>query len=89
MDRNSAIGLTLIAALLLAYFYWFAPQPQAPSTEKTAQTQQVEKPSGFAPESAQPDSLTIASYGDLSAYASGNETPLTIETEDLNVSSKK
>ena len=28
MDRNSAIGLTLIALLLLGYFYWFSPPPQ-------------------------------------------------------------
>lgn len=27
MDRNSAIGLTLIAVLLWVYFTWFAPQP--------------------------------------------------------------
>jgi YidC/Oxa1 family membrane protein insertase len=27
MDRNSAIGLTLIAALLLVYFYFFAAKP--------------------------------------------------------------
>ena len=26
MDKNSAIGLTLIAALLLVYFYWFSPK---------------------------------------------------------------
>jgi uncharacterized membrane protein YukC len=25
MDRNSAIGLTIIAVLLMAYFYWVAP----------------------------------------------------------------
>ena len=33
MDRNSAIGLTLIAALLLAYFYWFSPKPQPQSSQ--------------------------------------------------------
>jgi YidC/Oxa1 family membrane protein insertase len=27
MDRNSAIGLTLIAVLLLVYFNFFAPEP--------------------------------------------------------------
>ena len=37
MDRNSAIGLTLIAFLLLAYFYWFSPSTQ-PADQQAAQT---------------------------------------------------
>lgn len=28
MDRNQAIGLTLMAVVLLIYFVWFAPQPE-------------------------------------------------------------
>lgn len=42
MDRNSAIGLTLIAVLLLVYFNWFAPQPPvetgAPVTQSLTPT---------------------------------------------------
>ena len=30
MDKNSAIGLTLIALLLLVYFYFFSPAPVPP-----------------------------------------------------------
>ena len=36
MDRNSAIGLTLIAVLLIGYFYWFSPQPQPVTPNVTA-----------------------------------------------------
>ncbi|HYG03897.1 MAG TPA: membrane protein insertase YidC [Chryseosolibacter sp.] len=87
MDRNSAIGLTLIAALLLVYFYWFAPAP-SPEQVKPQQTfQQPEEPqeSGNQETVATSDSLLNLSYGDLSAYAKGdiNQTP--IETEDLRI----
>jgi YidC/Oxa1 family membrane protein insertase len=87
MDRNSAIGLTLIAALLMAYFYWFSPVPQpqpqsskaplAPS-EMGAQdsTQQTPVPS---------DSVLDATYGDLSASMRGQETKTEIENEDLRL----
>jgi YidC/Oxa1 family membrane protein insertase len=89
MDRNSAIGLTLIAVLLLVYFYWFSakPQPQAPAPAVT------EAPSPLAADStkqteqqtAVPDSLLNASYGDLSSFARGNEKTTLIETEDLRI----
>jgi len=40
MDRNSAIGLTLIAVLLLLYFNFFAPEPpkETPATITTETT---------------------------------------------------
>lgn len=37
MDRNSAIGLTLIAVLLWVYFTWFAPQPPTQPTSPVGQ----------------------------------------------------
>lgn len=89
MDRNSAIGLTLIAALLLAYFYWFSPKPQPQSTqpavteetpaESTPQQQPGEEP-------AVEDSLLSSSYGDLSSFARGSEEVTPVETEDLSIS---
>src|SRR5687767_3918103 len=86
MDRNSAIGLTLIAALLLAYFYWFSPKPQPQSTSPVA----TESPSPTAPDSAAQqdvvaDSVLASNYGDLSSFARGTEKTTTIETEDLRV----
>jgi YidC/Oxa1 family membrane protein insertase len=84
MDRNSAIGLTLIAALLLAYFYWFAPQTQPPVTSTSDSTITSTPQSPLQPTAAQ-DSARAASYGDLSASVTGNESPTTIETEDLKI----
>lgn len=90
MDRNSAIGLTLIAVLLLVYFYWFSPQPQ-PAAQRPADTETVDpteklpdvKPSPRA--QTQNDSLLSATYGDLAAFATGSESISSIETNDIRV----
>jgi YidC/Oxa1 family membrane protein insertase len=85
MDRNSAIGLTLIAALLLVYFYWFAPKP---STEQQQQPTEIAatRPDSTQQTIAPQDSASIAAtYGDLSNYAQGTEKTTTIENEDLRI----
>jgi YidC/Oxa1 family membrane protein insertase len=90
MDRNSAIGLTLIAALLLVYFYWFSPQPQPPAEQKSA-TESTPKVASDSLKSAtaiqqqKPDSVLAASYGDLSGFVNGLDSTITIETEDIKV----
>ncbi|WP_276374753.1 membrane protein insertase YidC [Chryseolinea sp. H1M3-3] len=88
MDRNSAIGLTLIAALLMAYFYWFSPVPPPPTPQRssvpsemgaqdsTRKDQQTTIPN---------DSVLAATYGDLSATMKGQESPLVVENEDLKL----
>ncbi|HYG21129.1 MAG TPA: membrane protein insertase YidC [Ohtaekwangia sp.] len=85
MDRNSAIGLTLIAVLLLAYFYWFSPTAKPP----VQQPAQVEAPATApkeAPAEAEvPDSTLAANYGGLSAAMKGQETFTTIETKDIRI----
>ncbi|MEX1241036.1 MAG: membrane protein insertase YidC [Cyclobacteriaceae bacterium] len=86
MDRNSAIGLTLIAALLLAYFYWFSPKPQPQATAPVT----TESPSQSVPDSAAQqdvvaDSLLASSYGDFSSFARGAEKTTAVETEDLSI----
>jgi YidC/Oxa1 family membrane protein insertase len=83
MDRNSAIGLTLIAALLLVYFYWFAPQPQPEQKITTVQTDSTKQSSIEAP--VQSDSLLALSYGNLSSVAKGQEALTVVETEDLKI----
>jgi YidC/Oxa1 family membrane protein insertase len=87
MDRNSAIGLTLIAALLLIYFTWFSPQPEPPAPQKD-----VPQTSGnTAPDSVRasapaiPDSVLDATYGELSAAFKGQEAKETVQTEDLDI----
>ncbi len=87
MDRNSAIGLTLIGALLLAYFYFFSPTPQ-PVTQKPATTEVL---SSGAKDSAQAKSVSLdsalaATYGDLATSLTGEESLTQIETEDLKIS---
>ncbi|HZB11742.1 MAG TPA: membrane protein insertase YidC [Chryseolinea sp.] len=85
MDRNSAIGLTLIAALLMAYFYWFSPVPK-PQTSPEPST-----PSAMgAQDSTQQapiltDSALNATYGDLSTAMKGEESTSVIENEDLRL----
>lgn len=86
MDRNSAIGLTLIAALLLVYFYWFSPKPQPQSTqpavtESPAQSTQETKEQEEAPT----DSVLASTFGDFSSFARGAEKTTALETEDLRV----
>src|SRR5688500_15986969 len=87
MDRNSAIGLTLIAALLLMYFYWFSPSSQPESAQPVA----TESPLAAAPERDTQeqkiaDSVLTSTYGDFSSFARGSEKVIPIETEDLKLS---
>jgi YidC/Oxa1 family membrane protein insertase len=86
MDRNSAIGLTLIAALLMVYFYWFAPEP-APATKpvatESAQPQQSE--SGKQVETPMDSSALAQTYGSLSGFAQGKDADRIIENEDIRI----
>jgi YidC/Oxa1 family membrane protein insertase len=74
MDRNSAIGLTLIAALLLAYFYFFAPEPQPAVQPIKKENQAAAQPDTASSETkVKNDSLLAATYGDLSSFVQGDE----------------
>jgi YidC/Oxa1 family membrane protein insertase len=85
MDRNSAIGLSLIAVLLLVYFYWFSPTPQPKNQQPVTASETQTIPADSAAHVVQSDSLLTASYGDLSSVARGTEKLITIETEDIRV----
>jgi len=87
MDRNQAIGLTLIAVVLLGYFIWFAPRPEAiteevqqapPATVDSTQPQLLQTP-------APPDSAVVLAFGNLSAFLSGEEQLIPVETNDLKL----
>lgn len=85
MDRNSAIGITLIAALLLVYFYWFSPAPK-PVAQKVEPTVSTEAKSDTVRRlEAVPDSVLAAAYGDLSTAMKGEETTTLLENEDLKI----
>jgi YidC/Oxa1 family membrane protein insertase len=86
MDRNSAIGLTLIAVLLLAYFYWFSPKPQPQSAQPVAtESPAAEMRDSVQQENTAADSALASTYGNLSSFLRGVEKTITVRTEDLNV----
>jgi YidC/Oxa1 family membrane protein insertase len=89
MDRNSAIGLTLIAALLLLYFYYFSPAPTPPAnpTQQTvtvAPTDSTEVSTTESPAVAS-DSLLQTQFGALAAVATGREETTRVENTDLAI----
>ncbi|HEU5289512.1 MAG TPA: membrane protein insertase YidC [Cyclobacteriaceae bacterium] len=86
MDRNSAIGLTLIAALMMVYFFWLSPQPekQPEQTAAPTTTEIVTQPEAKK-EPVVTDSILTATYGDLSAAFKGEEKITSIETADLKI----
>lgn len=80
MDRNSAIGLTLIAVLLLLYFNFFAPEPpkETPATITTE-----DKPLTGTPANKDlPDSL-LAKQTEQAILPAAEEKLTKIETNDL------
>ena len=87
MDRNSAIGLTLIAALLMAYFYWFSPVPPPPTQKQEPSTTPSEmgRQDSTADASVPSDSTLAATFGDLSSSMRGQESATTIENEDVKL----
>jgi YidC/Oxa1 family membrane protein insertase len=88
MDRNQAIGLTLIAVVLLGYFIWFAPRPE-PMPEQAPVIQPPTADLSPAPqvqESTKPDSTLVSAFGNLSGFLSGEDRIIPIETQDLKIS---
>lgn len=86
MDRNSAIGLTLIAVLLLLYFNFFSPSPKQ-DVPKPAQVTAKDTTIVLKDSAAQivADSSLIRQYGQLSSYLTGNEEEVKIENSDLAI----
>lgn len=88
MDRNSAIGLTLIAALLLAYFYFFSPSPApAPVTQNPtpAATTPLDTTRTISEAPAANDSALVTQYGSLATFMSGTESVTNVENNDLAI----
>src|SRR6187401_2746606 len=87
MDRNSAIGLTLIAVLLLSYFYWFSPAPQPvdpKAVQTTTQTSPV-KDSVAEQAAAVPDSVLQKNFGGLASAMTGTASATVVETNDVRI----
>jgi YidC/Oxa1 family membrane protein insertase len=87
MDKNSAIGLTLIALLLLVYFYWFAPTTQsvAPTRQSVPSLAETRPDTLTSTPSTIVDSALVAQMGDFGSALNGTEAATTVETEDLSI----
>jgi len=84
MDKNSAIGLTLIALLLLVYFYFFSPAPVPPEV-KPELKEIIIKGDSLQKKSEGIDSITAKQYGNLSSFLTGTETFTTVENDVLKL----
>ena len=91
MDRNSAIGLTLIAALLLVYFTYFGPTPETvkPTFTPVETIDSLRQHSGseLTGNTNQPktDSTLIKQYGSLASLLNGEEKTTRVESADLSI----
>lgn len=86
MDRNSAIGLTLIAVLLLVYFNFLAPTPTPPEAAPAQVTSPVAVEDSLkVATDTQPDSSVFEQYGSLATFLTGNEEVITVENTDLKI----
>jgi len=85
MDRNSAIGLTLIAGLLLVYFYFFSPQPQPAPKPVTTESTTTPAQDSVVEKAVANDSLLAATYGEISTSMTGQQSIINLETEDLKI----
>lgn len=90
MDRNSVIGLTLISALMIAWFVWFAPQPQPQEQKKqqssavTQQPQQQQQQITAANDSLR-QAQASAMYADLAPLTTGTSKIVTVKTDLLTL----
>ncbi|NOS93241.1 MAG: membrane protein insertase YidC [Cyclobacteriaceae bacterium] len=88
MDRNSAIGMTLIAVLLMVYFYFFSSPPVPPPSKKADSVATVlnKKEAAQSETTATIDSTTIRAYGSLGSLLQGTEDSIQVENADLKIS---
>jgi YidC/Oxa1 family membrane protein insertase len=87
MDRNTAIGMTLMGALLLAYFYFFSTPPQPPAAQPI-NTEQIAS-SADKGSSALPaptfDSAKVSALEGFGAFVNGVDEAITVQNTDLIV----
>jgi YidC/Oxa1 family membrane protein insertase len=87
MDRNSAIGMTLIAVLLMVYFYFFSPTPTPPpaTQSKDSLVSVLNRDSAGFQASQKMDSAVIQSYGSLGSFLEGKEELVSVENSELKL----
>lgn len=88
VDRNQAIGLVLISAMLIAYFTFFSNSGTESNSTKQ-ETVQIDSASASAPETviaAPKDSAAVkAEYGSLASFAAGTAQEYTLENSDIKI----
>ena len=95
MDRNQAIGLVLISALLITYFTFLAPKPEP--VQETSQQEQVVEQAQASEEISEEtvntvvndslvDAIAKEKFGFFAAVASGEEKVIEVENENINIS---
>jgi YidC/Oxa1 family membrane protein insertase len=87
MDRNSAIGMTLMAAILMVYIFFFSPPPTPPPIIKSADSlaSVFQKDSVPLQASQKIDSAVIQSYGSLGSFLHGTEELINVENDELKL----
>jgi YidC/Oxa1 family membrane protein insertase len=83
MDRNSAIGLGLIAVIFVAYMYFTSNEKPLPVTNEPVMTQPDTIRNPTAGEPAVSDSLLIKKYGDIGTAMVGEVKTTSIENDEL------
>jgi YidC/Oxa1 family membrane protein insertase len=94
MDRNQAIGLVLISAMMLVYFTWIADEPITPeslptTTELVVSQEETSINSNDVTITEVPDSVTTAlnseKFGMFASAAAGTAELTTLENENITV----
>jgi YidC/Oxa1 family membrane protein insertase len=94
MDRNQVIGMTLMGALVIIYFIFFAPDqpiqsPTPQSTEAPAKKEEIQTSAATPAGGTLADSASIArqqkALGAFAAGASGEEKEVVLENKDIKV----
>lgn len=87
MDRNSAIGLTLMALLLFGYFYFFSPAPEPQKNKPVTTAATLAAKDSSAQKSIEPkmDSAITKQYGDLGSFLTGKEEFTSVENDVLKL----
>ncbi|MCG8339960.1 MAG: membrane protein insertase YidC [Cytophagales bacterium] len=89
MDKNQAIGLTLISLLFITYFQFFAPRPavKPPQVKEQLSTRNEGQPPAKAYEADTPERVAAwaEKYGIFAGVVSGKEKELVLENEVMKV----
>src|SRR4030095_1700818 len=89
MERNQAVGLFLISALLLVYMFFFSPKPDEKAQQAKTQTTTSSTPATVRAADALLDSAAMAqqkvALGSFGNAAVGTAQKVLLENENLKV----